>query len=385
MQARDASSSSSNVERPNVAGDCTQAASGTQSDSAPVRPQSLTALLLADSKPGHYHQSEGVIAAIGRMRPVTTLRREIRRRFFLPTRTLLQLVNRGASAAAILRLGYGIDPSSLPTADVVVSAGGETLAANAAAAKLLGAANIFCGRLRRLAPEHVKLVIVSLQQFAELPNHLVCLPPSPIDVELPPATGKPRGVRFGRTKPPARVGVLIGGNSGAYRYRRQDWLQLIAFLRAVHRAHGVRWLAATSRRSGRFIGDALASMAKTGEGGLETFIDFRTAGAGTLAHIFAAADAILCTDDSTTMISEAIGARLPVVSVGPAASALEAREAEYRQFLAREGWYRSLALSRLAPEAFLAALDEITPRTSSQLDELAAAMSRRLPELFARP
>jgi mitochondrial fission protein ELM1 len=147
----------------------------------------------------------------------------------------------------------------------------------------------------------------------------------------------------------------------------------------------VRWLAATSRRSGRFIGDALASMAETGECGLETFIDFRTAGAGTLAHIFAAADAILCTDDSTTMISEAIGARLPVVSVAPAASALEAREAEYRQFLAREGWYRSLALSRLAPEVFLAALEEISPRTSSQLDELAAAMSRRLPELFARP
>jgi len=201
----------------------------------------------------------------------------------------------------------------------VVSAGGDTLAANAAAAKLLSAANIFCGRLRRLAPEHVKLVIVSLQQFAELPNHLVCLPPSPIDVELPPATGKPRGVRFGRTKPPARVGVLIGGNSGAYRYRRQDWLQLIAFLRAVHRAHGVRWLAATSRRSGRFIGDALASMAKTGEGGLETFIDFRTAGAGTLAHIFAAADAILCTDDSTTMISvRARGARSRIPPVpGP--------------------------------------------------------------------
>ena len=44
----------------------------------------------------------------------------------------------------------------------------------------------------------------------------------------------------------------------------------------------MRWLATTSRRSGRFIADALAAMAQTGEGGLETFIDFRTAGAGTL-------------------------------------------------------------------------------------------------------
>src|SRR5262245_54416101 len=256
-------------------------------------------------------------------------RLEVRRRIFLPARTLVHLVNRDVSAALILRLGYGIDAARLPNADVVVSAGGETLAANAAAAKVLGAANIFCGRLRRLAPEHVKLVIVSVERFGHLPNHLVSLPPSPIDLGLPALACNGAAVRFGRTKPPARVGVLIGGDSGAYRYRSADWLRLTAFLREAHRSHGVRWLAATSRRSGRFIADALAAMAETGEGGLETFIDFRTAGAGTLPHVFAAAHAILCTDDSTTMISEAVGARLPVVAVAPAASRLEAREAEF--------------------------------------------------------
>ena len=76
------------------------------------------------------------------------------------------------------------------------------------------------------------------------------------------------------------------------------------------------------------------------------------------------------------MISEAVGARLPVVSVAPAASALEPREAEYRAFLAGEGWYRSLPLSQLTPDNFLAALEEITPRTSSQLDEMARAVER---------
>jgi uncharacterized protein len=359
--------------------------SGTQSESEPVQPQALTALLLVDGKPGHYHQSEGVIAAIRRMRLVASHRLEVRRRFFLPTRLLVQLVNRGLSSALILRLGYGLDAASLPKADVVVSAGGDTLAANAAAAKVLGAANIFCGRLRRLAPEHVKLVIVSLERFADRPNHLVSLPPSPIDLGAAASARNGAAERFGRSKPPARVGVLIGGNSGAYRYRSEDWLQLMAFLREAHRSHGVRWLATTSRRSGHFIADALAAMAQTGEGGLETFIDFRTAGAGALPSIFAAAHAILCTDDSTTMISEAIAARLPVVSVAPATSALEVREAEFRQFLAREGWYRSLPLSRLTPDTFLAALEEISPRTGSQLDELAAAMSRRLPELFALP
>ena len=110
-----------------------------------LRARPLDALLLSDGKPGHYHQAEGVIAALARLGPVATTRLEVRRRFVIPTRTLLQLVNAGLPSAHILRLGYGLRAAELPRADVVVSAGGETLAANAAAAKALGAANIFCG------------------------------------------------------------------------------------------------------------------------------------------------------------------------------------------------------------------------------------------------
>jgi mitochondrial fission protein ELM1 len=348
-----------------------------------LRARPLNALLLSDGKPGHYHQAEGVIAALARLGPVATTRLEVRRRFVIPTRTLLQLVNAGASAARILQFGYGLRATALAPADVVVSAGGETLAANAAAAKQLGAANIFCGRLRRLAPEHVALVLVNLESLAEHPNHLVCLPPSPVDMGRAHLAGQD-ALRFGRARPPARVGVLIGGNSGAFRYRQKDWQQLTGFLRDAHRSHGIRWLATTSRRSGTFIGDALAAMAAEPDSGLETFIDFRTAGPGTLARIFAGADTILCTDDSTSMLSEAVGACLPLVAVAPEARALETREAEFRQLLADRGWYRPLPLAQLTPDTFLAALEEITPRTSSARDELAVAIGQRLPMLFAR-
>lgn len=344
----------------------------------------LNVLLLSDGKPGHYHQAEGVVAALARLCEVRTTRLEVRRRFIVPTRTLLQLVNAGAPAARILRIGFGIQASAMAPADVVVSAGGETLAANAAAAKHLGAANIFCGRLRRLAPEHIKLVLVTLESLAEKPNHLVCLPPSPIDIAGATAPGHSLGGRLGRNHPPAKVGVLIGGNSGAFRYRQEDWLALTGFLREAHRSHGIRWLATTSRRSGRFIADGLAAMAAEPDSGLATFIDFHTAGAGTLAQILAPADAVLCTDDSTSMIADAVGACLPVVAVAPQAGAHEAREAEFRRHLADRGWYRALALARLTPATFLAALEEISPRATSARDELAAAIAGRLPELFAR-
>src|SRR5262249_34980516 len=154
--------------------------------------------------------------------------------------------------------------NDLPAADLVVSAGGETLAANAAAAMLLGVPNIFCGRIRSLKPEHMRLVIAWLEKFAELPNHLLALPPSPFGVAAPHERG-----RVGPGTPPRLAGALIGGNSGSVRYSTRDWERLIRFLRESHRSHGIRWLVTTSRRSSPEITDALASLAAESDGPIE--------------------------------------------------------------------------------------------------------------------
>jgi uncharacterized protein len=341
----------------------------------------LSALLLSDGKPGHQRQAEGILAAIARLRPVAATTLKVRRRLLIPSRALLRCVDLGLPPAAILRIGYGLDPAKLPRAHFVVSAGGETLAANAAAARVLSVPNIFSGRLRGLAPERVDVILVSLDRLATHANHLVCLPPSPIDLER---EGRP-AARLGRDNPPRSVGVLIGGNSGSFRYHRTDWQRLTRFLRDAHCTAAIRWLATTSRRSQAAIADTLADLARDASFGIETFIDYRAPGAGTLRDIYAAADAILCTDDSTSMISEAVGARLPVVAVRPAAGRLAAQEREYRDLLAGRGWYRSLPLTGLSPRAFLAALEEITPKARNPLDELAEAIANRLPHLLAAP
>jgi uncharacterized protein len=342
----------------------------------------LNALLLSDGKPGHQRQAEGMVTAIARLRPVATTCLRVRRRFLLPSRALLRCVNLGLPPAAILRIGYSIDPHKLPPADLVVSAGGETLAANAAVARLLSVPNLFSGRLRGLAPERVDVILVSLDRLATHANHLVCLPPSPIDLRR---EGRAAAHRLGHDNPPRSVGVLIGGNSGSFRYRREDWRRLTRFLRDAHRTAAIRWLATTSRRSQAAIADTLADLAGDRSFGIDTFIDYRAPGTGTLRDIYAAADAILCTDDSTSMISEAVGACLPVVAIRPATGRLAAQEREYRELLAGRGWYRALPLAGLSPHAFLAALEEITPPQRSPLDELAEGIAKRLPSLLAAP
>ena len=92
----------------------------------------------------------------------------------------------------MLRMAYRIDADALPKADLVVSAGGETLMPNICVTRLFGVPNIYCGSLLRgLGPENFSLVISSYDRDAGSPRHLVTLKPSAID---PDALGRPASV-----------------------------------------------------------------------------------------------------------------------------------------------------------------------------------------------
>jgi mitochondrial fission protein ELM1 len=114
------------------------------------------------------------------------------------------------------------------------------------------------------------------------------------------------------------------------------------------------------------------------------FVDFRTAGSGTLPEILAKADVIVCTEDSSSMISEAISARLPVVGVAPKAHRFTDEERLYRDFLIRNNWCRVRPIAELTPGNFAQALSEISPLQENPLDALAAKLKERLPELLAK-
>ncbi len=73
----------------------------------------------------------------------------------------------------------------------------------------------------------------------------------------------------------------------------------------------------------------IAEIAKD-ESVVARFIDYRTAGPGTLPEVFGKAEVIVCTEDSSTMISEAVSARLPVVGVAPKAHRFTDEEQIYR-------------------------------------------------------
>lgn len=342
----------------------------------------LRILHLSDDRPGHYHLAEGVIAAIARNVQVQITKQVIKRRRLALGRLLRLLLGAGgASRGLILKAGYGVDPADLGEADLVISAGGETLPANIAAARALGAENIFVGSLRGVEPETFSLVISSYARHAEKPRHLVTLKPSAVD---PDTLGRPAEVpRYGPDNPPQHAGLLIGGDSGLFKYTEGEWRQLLDFTRAVAREWGTRWLISTSRRTPQPVAEAAFVLAREKDV-VADFVDYKLAGPGSLEKIFGKADAILCTEDSSTMLSEAAWARLPVVGVAPENHAFKPEEREYRELLARENRCRFLPIAELSVARFGQALGEIEPLAGNPLDTLAAELEARLPELFKR-
>jgi mitochondrial fission protein ELM1 len=279
-------------------------------------------------------------------------------------------------------MSYRIDAYALPEADLVVSAGGETQMPNICVSRFLGGIpSIFCGSLLRgLAPENFSLIISSYDRDATSPRHMVVLKPSAID---PDKLGRPEVVpRYGPNLHPKLAGLLVGGNAGPFRYKGEEWERLLAFVTQVSREWGTRWLVSTSRRTPDGVADMIAKVAED-EGLVARFIDYRTAGPGTLPEIFGKAEIIVCTEDSSTMISEAVSARLPVVGVAPRAHRFTDEEQDYRDFLIRNNWCRVLPIAELTPAKFADALSEVTPLQENPLDTLAAKLKERLPELLA--
>ncbi|MFW2392316.1 MAG: mitochondrial fission ELM1 family protein [Alphaproteobacteria bacterium] len=341
----------------------------------------LRIIFLADTRPGHYHLAQGVIAALAHVRPVEVTRIEVKRKWIVPTRWLRARINADTFfPPRMLRMAYRIDAEELPDADLVVSAGGETHMPNICVTRLLDVPNIFCGSLLRgLEADNFSLIISSYDCDADSERHLVTLKPSPIN---PDALGRPKTVPcFGPDRLPKLAGLLVGGKAGSFRYTSKEWERLLAFVAEISKAWGTRWLISTSRRTPDQVADRIAELAKD-DSVVAKFIDFRTAGPGTLPEILSKAEVVVCTEDSSSMISEAVSARLPVVGVAPARHRFTDEETLYRDFLMQNGWSRVVPLAKLTPETFAKALSEIEPLHENPLDALAAKLKERLPELF---
>jgi mitochondrial fission protein ELM1 len=113
------------------------------------------------------------------------------------------------------------------------------------------------------------------------------------------------------------------------------------------------------------------------------FIDIASAGPGSLGELLSTAEAVFCSVDSSSMVSETVWARRPVIVVAPQRCIVPEPELEYRRYLAANNWARTIAIADLAPESVATMLAGIKPLAANPLDQLAALLEKHQPALFA--
>jgi mitochondrial fission protein ELM1 len=281
-------------------------------DPARLGPKPYRMLLLKDSRPGHYRKSEGVAKAIARKLPVEISELHVEAPRFLPSRALRALPKSRALAPLLLKMIWQIRAADLPRPDLIISTGADTLVPNALLASFLATRNIFIGTVRELGPQRFSAILSARPELAGRPNHLIVLSPSGVD---PDRLARPVHIASVAHLAGRTFALLVGGPTPDHSFVDADWQALRSLIESASEA-GAHWLVTSSRRTPAAVADRLAAIAAALPAHVR-FFDYRRESTGSIDPLFNA-DAILVSEDSNTMISEAVAARRPVIVLRPA-------------------------------------------------------------------
>lgn len=270
--------------------------------------------LLSDGAPGHVSQSRGVAEAIGRFRPVELILVPLRvRRKLLKSAGRWLLHAGGVFPRWLLQRVYDLDlPDGKP--DVLISSGGNTLLANALLARQFGVPNLYSGTLKGY-PARCYSSVYTVTPLGTGNNRVLPLPPVPdsLSQRLPAAPADAPWL------------LLIGGNGAGYCYEDADWRALAAAVNRLGKERGGRWLVTTSRRTGAAAEDLLQQLLDPAV--LEETVYFGKTPKPVVRDFLARCRGVWVSEDSLTMVAEAIYSGRPVRSISPRRARPEVNDA----------------------------------------------------------
>ncbi len=338
----------------------------------------LRVWVLSDRQPGHYNQSRGIVAALRLRQPVEEYWLDVRLRVGLARNPMRWMLNHLSPPPSIrwLKLFYRIPALPPASCDLLVSTGGKTSFANAWLAQRLHARNIFAGSLRRLSPGLFNVVVTLDPMAPPTPSALlVALPPSAIDASQ--LAGQAQTLRGAyRLEGQTVWTLLLGGDGAGYRYCEQDWRQLAQLLNRLSAASGVRWLLLGSRRTGP-VAERVIEQGVDRER-VAAMCWYREGQNSGIGAYLGAADRVFVTEDSMTMLTEAICSQRPVVSLRPASVAPTRRYADMIGQFASNGWICRYAIDDLVAGRQRLGDKQCRLMETSPLQVLSAQLAERL-------
>lgn len=264
-----------------------------------------TVWILSDGLAGHYNQSIGISNALQTRMPHEAVIINIRLKYkFL--RSLMRLIaNHLPFLLGYRSLSFFYQHDTLPQTipSLIISAGGNTLFANIALSKITDQTNSFSGTLKGYHSQSITTVF-TVTPLKNAPNNTV--------LDLPPAN---TGAAESNNPIKPFYTLLIGGDGAGYIYSDQDWAQLAQAMSSIAQRDNITWKVTTSRRTGETVERKLESLLS--KDCIAEAIWYSSNPQKVVKRFLAEGQVIFCTEDSLTMVSEAIYAHKPAVTLQP--------------------------------------------------------------------
>ena len=319
---------------------------------------------LSDGKPGHYNQSKGLLQTLGLGYTLQLEWLDMRLRFRWLRWLMRIMINRGVANQWLVNRHELTLPAGKP--DLILSTGGNTSFLNAALASLLGCKNYYLGSLRGLNPERFTLVF-TIEPVTGATNNIV-MPLAPVPVDHEARRQASEALKKEHQGP--LWTMLIGGSTREYRYAEEEWQALAAEMNRLAMAHGIRWLITTSRRTGEKIEQALQQALDADH--LAEAVWYAAQPRKVMTAYLGSAERIFCTEDSLSMLTEAVTSGKPVTSLYPASCQPAATYQAAIQRLVEQGWIERSLISSI-PESALDVVKQSQQDPHAQLWDLILA------------
>ena len=278
----------------------------------------MKVLVIKDDKPGHYNQTEGLILYLKEIFDNVEIEYiEIEIKSKLTRKILRLLLNtfpNSFTQNTIKYLSFFYKKYTIPKnkPDLIISTGGNTSNLNVWFSKVYKCKNLLNGALRGLK-EDLFTYITTVIDLGYKNQVILDVAPSLITNE----GLKNKASDFAKINKldlnKIYYSLLIGGNGAGYTYDNKFYDDLILFIKNVSKKDNIKWLITTSRRTPQDIENKLKDELKDY---YSYFVAYNKKEEKILLPFLGLSNKIFVTEESSSMISEAISSQKSVYTIG---------------------------------------------------------------------
>ncbi|BAK74166.1 ELM1/GtrOC1 family putative glycosyltransferase [Arcobacter sp. L] len=279
----------------------------------------MKVLFLKDDKPGHYNQTEGLLFYLREIFPnleVEYIEVEIKSKF---SRKILRFLLNNFSSfferkSRLKYLSFFYKNYKLPknNPDLIISTGGNVSNINAWFSKAYNCKNILNGALRGLK-EELFTYVTTVIDLGYKNQIILDVAPNTITKEKLLEKSIEFSSLHNLDINQKYYSLLIGGDGAGYKYEDKFYTDLIDFVGKISKEKNIRWLITTSRRTPLSVENRLEMELKDY---CSYFVSYNKKEEKVLLAFLGLSEAIFVTEESSSMISEAISSAKDVFTIG---------------------------------------------------------------------